>query len=716
MGRSEPPFLYDPLPRDSLASTLYGNFNPKAVTEASWAPRPPRPQKNAPLINFNRHPDSYAVIPTGKDNVKMMSPRTKGRVKHTRFVLLGLRVLTLMGALGLLFCVICISKTSGVVSWLIRVGPALSTVHTVYAVFHLCRSTESRPPASSASYMLFAAVLDAGLIPFYVFTAIMAKIEHKDQTYGWETLFQTDLAADKILYSTFLGCSIVGGLHLAALTIDLYLAIVFRKIAKLPPDMNPLEDRFTARSHKRSRSEIAEKHLSGSTAVSSNGNRDSLTKDPLAIPTRPVSFIHTRINSEDSLHDRNVEDEKSSYYSAQSHRYSRSDLPSQITMQYEKASQRKPAIARARAQKKENPPRPQSAVISTPSPFDVSQLASVEVHPRDPSGVSSLTTTADNWYTYGSEPPSPMSRTSGEMAREKSPFNTRPGSPDNRVIGYHDAEHDLGYNGNMRNQEVFASQQVYNEEENVYDKAHTENLYSREVDLGESHNLLPEEENSGARTRLLMNPLEMNPPTPRPPEAEKTGSIRSKRSIRREALVALSNPPASSGRSTPAKSPHGSKLRNYGELSQSPIQRDTGTKDDDNGTPETPSKNTKTRWQRRSGKLATYKSLKADADDSDGEGATVVTPGEADRKGRVVSNTGINLGAGLGSGSPGYSSYIAGLGVGRRRDVSGKVAEEGRAGQTVKEGTETPLNSSRPRRLSKTREYKAAGWSRWKGL
>ena len=51
-----------------------------------------------------------------------MSPRTKVKVKYSRFVQLGLRVLTLVGALGMLFCVICITKTSGAVTWLIRMG------------------------------------------------------------------------------------------------------------------------------------------------------------------------------------------------------------------------------------------------------------------------------------------------------------------------------------------------------------------------------------------------------------------------------------------------------------------------------------------------------------------------------------------------------------------------------------------------------------------
>ena len=51
-----------------------------------------------------------------------MSPRTKGTVKNLRWIQLGLRVLTLIGALGMLFVVICVQGTSGSVGWIIRVA------------------------------------------------------------------------------------------------------------------------------------------------------------------------------------------------------------------------------------------------------------------------------------------------------------------------------------------------------------------------------------------------------------------------------------------------------------------------------------------------------------------------------------------------------------------------------------------------------------------
>jgi hypothetical protein len=55
MGRTDPPFLYDPPQKHEFQSHPWGNFNPKAVTMEYAAPQRPRPRKNAPLINFNQH-------------------------------------------------------------------------------------------------------------------------------------------------------------------------------------------------------------------------------------------------------------------------------------------------------------------------------------------------------------------------------------------------------------------------------------------------------------------------------------------------------------------------------------------------------------------------------------------------------------------------------------------------------------------------------------
>lgn len=51
-----------------------------------------------------------------------MSPNTKARVKYARGTQLGLRLVTLLGALGSLFCSIVIKNAAVTVIWIIRAG------------------------------------------------------------------------------------------------------------------------------------------------------------------------------------------------------------------------------------------------------------------------------------------------------------------------------------------------------------------------------------------------------------------------------------------------------------------------------------------------------------------------------------------------------------------------------------------------------------------
>lgn len=122
MGNGQP-YLYDPPSRCSTVDPFNGGFNPKAVTLASYntPPRSPtKPKQEGPLLNFNRHPDSYLILPGRRDPVPM-SASTKSRVKWTRKIQQAFRVVQLLGAIGLLAAVICIRGFTDVEGILVRV-------------------------------------------------------------------------------------------------------------------------------------------------------------------------------------------------------------------------------------------------------------------------------------------------------------------------------------------------------------------------------------------------------------------------------------------------------------------------------------------------------------------------------------------------------------------------------------------------------------------
>jgi hypothetical protein len=146
--------------------------------------------------------------------------------------------------------------------------------------------------------MLFASFFDVSIVPFYAFSALIATTKQS----GWSTLLPdqalTSIFSEVVFYLAAVG----GGLHLISLGISLYLAVTFRKITKLPPDMNPLEDNLTSR-HKRNKSSIStatnasEKRISS--PLESKRSSGAAYEDLSRPPTIP--FLHTRTLSTDSF-------------------------------------------------------------------------------------------------------------------------------------------------------------------------------------------------------------------------------------------------------------------------------------------------------------------------------------------------------------------------------------------------------------------------------
>ncbi|KAL8711995.1 MAG: hypothetical protein Q9220_003691 [cf. Caloplaca sp. 1 TL-2023] len=120
-------------------------------------------------------------------------------------------------------------------------------------------------------------------------------IEPSDTPGHWASLFMFNTATTKIINATYLISVVGGSLHVVSLIISVYLTILFRKISRLPPDMNPLEDNLTSR-HKRNKSEMIDNRTSqASTAITSK--RDSRVEEPLIPAARSVPFMHTRYES-----------------------------------------------------------------------------------------------------------------------------------------------------------------------------------------------------------------------------------------------------------------------------------------------------------------------------------------------------------------------------------------------------------------------------------
>ncbi|EPE31087.1 hypothetical protein GLAREA_04054 [Glarea lozoyensis ATCC 20868] len=300
-----PPYLYDAIKTEGPRSP-YKEFDPKAVTRASQTPRAPRRKQEGPLVSFNQHPDSYLILPLQNTSGKYMNPKVKVWVKWTRIIQLVLRCLQVLCAGGLLAFMIIIRGLDDTTTWILRIVPGVALLHAVYGIYHLSRKASGRTPASSAGYMLFASFFDVAILPFYGYSSWLGW-DHQmpERLDSWFVVVNdpSKLTAE-FARIVFLLATIGGGLHLISLIIGLYLAVTFRKITNLPPDMNPLEDNLTSR-HKRNKSSIstmttestAEKRLS--TPLESKRSSGAVYEDLSRPPTIP--FFHTRTNSNDSL-------------------------------------------------------------------------------------------------------------------------------------------------------------------------------------------------------------------------------------------------------------------------------------------------------------------------------------------------------------------------------------------------------------------------------
>lgn len=190
---------------------------------------------------------SAHVVPEPRRQYKSLGPRTKSWIKGLRIAQLGLRVLQLIAAAGVLFLFIVINDVSSLTAWIMRITAGVVTLHCAYGVFHLARPAGARPPASSSGYQTFASVTDLAVLPLYAYGCLSVR----NSSAPWGTLLKDKSLMTYFLPSLFYTLFAGVVLHLISMAMGLWLALKFRQIARLPPDMNPLEDNLTSRHQKK---------------------------------------------------------------------------------------------------------------------------------------------------------------------------------------------------------------------------------------------------------------------------------------------------------------------------------------------------------------------------------------------------------------------------------------------------------------------------------
>ncbi|KAI6589227.1 hypothetical protein MCOR06_005545 [Pyricularia oryzae] len=367
MNSVQRPFLYDQEKYDD-ARFPPTTFDPKAVTRASWEVKPPRPKQEGPLVKFNQHPDAQAVL-SHRSNNKRIGERTKRWIVRLRVVQLCLRVPELIGAVGILAMFILLTDVPELTSWIMRISAAGITTHNTYSIYHLQRPAGERSPASSAGYMVFSSLFDLtglGLFTFGVIAVI-------NDSMHWGSLIRgPSQLREYFIKAAYYALIASAGLHFVSFIISAWLAYQFRQITHLPPDMNPLESHLTARrvqagrrrkDHKRNKSSVATTSTSftvGSTSRLStpieSHHRSGAPYEDVSVQPPSVPFSHTRRGSDVSVY---------------SKRDSRIDLPSHMYQTYSHSAPRDSisnAQSHATALNLQGPVRPMSVASMSTSP------------------------------------------------------------------------------------------------------------------------------------------------------------------------------------------------------------------------------------------------------------------------------------------------------------------------------------------------------------
>lgn len=488
--------------------------------------------------------------------------------------------------------------------------------------------------------------------------------------------------------------------------------------------MNPLEDNLTARPKRyRKQIDIDEKHLSSS-ALHSN------LEDPLIGPPRSAPFMHIRGQSLGDSSKRGsidiMNEKRQSQVSVRPHQLSHMESPGPEMHSQQPESQ------------------PYDMTSGTPAPEyrnvikQVPEFVDPSSHMRHLSSraadrTDTVSPLSDNWVAYSDRSPSPVSdvqndaqnqngidlrqsssvysrrtdvtgTSSGSGIRDWFTFGQKPASGIGSVI----LEDTYGEYSSLAMQEYYGNDDNDRREQDLGDRRF--NIFP---DPAEHDHDIDDEPSNGPP----FNPLMLNPPTPRPVLSEKQENTDPARRI-----ALNDNPNLSYNPKAQATVPHEnldfplSKPRFYGELAVDAVPA-VGRSREPSGQNERTRKPTKLS-KKPSKKVSAYQSLTKDDSDDEGYLSPPVPSSpalnEGDRKGRVVSNSGADTGqpglvSGVGASLASYGSYIAGLGVGRRRDVSGKMAEEGRSARKPEERP-----SPKPRQGPSP--IRAAGWARFAGL
>jgi hypothetical protein len=496
-------------------------------------------------------------------------------------------------------------------------------------------------------------------------------------------MFPTDEETNKVLTTTWLTSVTVAGLHLVSLFLDFYLLIIFRKITRMPPDMNPLEDNLTKRNkskHKHKNSSISaithltgdgEKRFSAQSTVAGDrfSQADPLLGKDIPSPNKSqVAFMHTRTDSEMTYSPHTPQSARQS-----KERFSMYSQPPTAYQSRRSLNHRDDLHRRDDVDDNETLAQRKSMLA---------QQANIKRHSRNDSYVAN--SLKDQFYTPPSTAQSAEPQNNGDMSLHRNSRETLQG--DNWFV-HQDDDDEPEQEQHYLAPAPDRKQSVFNGNNNASAQGYdTLSPYDDVSDVEDEQEL---------QKPMVPQPLRMNPPTPPPAQTFDREMSTPPPSLQRTQTATPMSTDATFNRS-PSQSRRGTpKSRHYGDLQSAtksikdraaafdspqtsptkgsfrnqPNHFPSATKQYVSNTPPSASRSPVKNSPFNSPFTLDKKSYTSVR--KTGDVGYIPTQGQSPR---VVSRSGVDY------MNP-YEFDDSDLGTpGRRRDVSGKIAEEGRGG------------------------------------
>ena len=449
---------------------------------------------------------------------------------------------------------------------------------------------------------------------------------------------------------------------------------MYRKISKLPPDLNPLEDNLTSRrksKHKYKNSDVSvvsEKH----------SKHDSGVSLPWEDKPRPVSFINTRNESATQLY---------SPHNPKTANESRASLPLVAPSAYSQPSSErlsrvnvgKPEYASSQAPS-QAPSQAQTHTTAQPTRAG-SPLKQTELSRLNSVAASSVYSDSSN----GSAPILPRKsskRTSGTFSSSENWYAFHDGEDDNE-------NREPAFSILEEEDEEVSQIEAHSQPRRPYQPIRQSSVLDlQDGDLASDRRYAPtpspklirqstrDSTFESTNTFQSLQPLGMNPPTP-PPQAAGRNSPRPNSRANTPAAPLITT----SGPSTPTRnSPSPTKGRYYGDL-QSAVQ---GVRHSPQASPTYRHKAANSRHEpgvaTNTWLAPTYNRLDEKRQERHNQAQYEQRNSRMDGQGRVVSRSGADLGDGGGAYYEDVPPEFLNFQGNNARNVSGKVVEEGWGG------------------------------------